>query len=193
MKRDFVKAADESYKCRLNRKAKLAAVASRRAALAILLFLLAFKTMGCVPIFVFPPDLPLAELPPVEGPSATVMIARPDKFCGCWANHFISIDGTRIARLRPGQYTSFNISPGRHTLQTTWHVGEPMLLGFDFYPYEKALTSNFEPDRKYLFLLNHRCFARKETDRVDLLPVDGFPRQINLEPEHFVPPGPRRR
>jgi hypothetical protein len=81
-----------------------------------------------------------AHFPAVESPSeaAEVYVIRDNNLFGWGFSLKVALDGAIIAGLRSGEYISFYVKPGFHSLG----IGEP------------TVTVPFEKERKYYFLIS---------------------------------------
>ncbi len=80
------------------------------------------------------------HFPPAENPAdaAEVYVIRDDSLFGWGFSLKVALDEAIIARLRAGEYVSFYVKPGFHSLGIT----------------EPTLTVPFEKARKYYFLIS---------------------------------------
>jgi hypothetical protein len=77
------------------------------------------------------------HFPTVENPaeSATVFVIRDNNFIGWGTSLKVALDDSIIARLRSGEYVSFYVTPGFHSLG----VSKPIIT----VPFEKGQTYHF--------------------------------------------------
>ena len=80
------------------------------------------------------------HFPTVENPSnaAEVFVIRDNNFIGWGFSLKVALDDAIIARLRSGEYVSFYVTPGFHSLGIT----------------ESSLSVPFAKDKKYYFLIS---------------------------------------
>ena len=157
-------------------------------ALVLMLFL-----AGCV-LPVPPPSVPVSSVPTVSGKSATITVVRKKQFAGSAPTHYISLDGATIATLEVGEYTTFQVPEGNHSLTVTWRVGDKgaasggvaLLL---WSPHSKTVEINCIPSTNYFFTITAKAFTLSEDDRVDLKQVDQLEGDFATEKNRYVSPG----
>jgi hypothetical protein len=148
-------------------------------------------------------EIALVDPPTVTGPAATVAVLREQQFCGSYSLNYILFDERPIAALAAGEHTSFNASPGRHTLSAFHHVIDMPLLvgggsaavpvGVRFGQYGASVTADLVAGATRRFLLRSKCFPLDENERVMIEPVEQWPTGAVPDPKAFVPPGKERR
>lgn len=161
-----------------------------RLPLVLLLAIMAFISIGCTPL----PILPIVEYPHASGPSATVAVLRNKQICGSYPPYYVEIDGRPIAMLSVGQHTSFQLTPGRHTLGVTYFIKDSHLVsyGLGFDRIANIDAHDFVADKQYYYVLTATCFPLDENKRVNIEEVGHWPEGLTIDPKDFVQVGPRR-
>jgi hypothetical protein len=57
-------------------------------------------------------------------------VVRKSQLVGSGPTHYISLDGVTVAALEVGEYTTFHLSEGNHTLGLIRHVADTGLVHF---------------------------------------------------------------
>lgn len=153
---------------------------------------------GCVAI---PPQpIPVSRVPAISGPSCNVTLVRKKELAGSAPSHFISLDKLTVAVLEVGEYTTFQVSEGRHSLSVTWQAGDKLLgvggfgagaAALAWSPHAKSVAVDCRAPANYFFAIASRGFPPDENDRVELQQVGQFDGDFVLERNRFVSPGPR--
>ena len=161
-----------------------------------LLLSIVLSVMGCA---VGPAPLPIFEPHSVSGPAATAVVLRDKQFCGSYPLNYLVVDDRPIAALAVGQHTTFQLSPGGHTLSVLHEVIDMPLLvgggpaavpvGVRYGRYGKAITQDFSADITYHFLVTSKCFNLDENEKVTIERVERWPEGITLDPREFVKAG----
>jgi hypothetical protein len=78
-----------------------------------------------------------SDVPRAGNRSAEIVVVRERNHTGSLISHYLSLDGVTIARLDNGEYTSFTVSEGVHTLGVQWTIpvlfsGGPFILNKQF-------------------------------------------------------------
>ena len=153
---------------------------------------------GCLPI---PPVVvPLFEVPAISGVSCNATIVRREQFAGSAPSHFISLDKRTVAALEVGEFTTFPVSEGHHSIEVTWRVGDK-LLGISgpgtgvgvvtWSSYTKLVELDCIPPASFFFTVTAKAFPWDESDRVVLKQVEQLGGNFALERNRYVSPGPR--
>ena len=153
---------------------------------------------GCVAI---PPrPIPVSEVPTIKGTSCNVTFVRKKQFAGSAPSHYISVDKLTVASLEIGEYTTFPVSEGRHTLAVTWRVGDKLLGvgGFGagaaalvWSPYTKSVEVDCRSPTNYFFTITSKGFTLDENERVELKQVEQLDGDFILDRNRYIPSGPR--
>lgn len=150
---------------------------------------------GCfVPI---PPHaIPVSEAPKTSRTSCNVTLVRKNQFAGSAPTHYISLDNMVVASLKVGEYTTFPISEGHHSLAVTWRVGDRIVgagsvVALLWSPYTKIVEVDCRPSVDYLFAISSAAFVINENDRVKLKQVEKLDGDFALERNRYISPGPR--
>jgi len=148
-------------------------------------------------------EMALVDPPPFTGPAATVVVLREQQFCGSYPLNYILLDERPIVALATGEHTSFDVSPGRHTLGAFHHVIDmPLLLGgypaavpvgVHFGQYGASVTADLVAGVTRRFLLRSKCFPLDENERVMIESVEQWPDGAVLDPKALVQPGKGHR
>ena len=148
-----------------------------------------------------PTSLPLSHPPEVSGPKAQVVVARRKQFCSSYPLTYLLIDDLPIVALATGQYTSFFISPGSHTLTIRFHVIDAPLLvgggpaaipaGVRYGRYGSTASADLAAGEKYKFLITGHCFKLDENERFAIEQQSDWPADAAIDSFRFVEPGPQ--
>ena len=160
-----------------------------------LVYISALFLTGCV-VPIPPQVISISEVPIVSGTLCNVTFVRKQQFAGSAPSHFISLDKLIVAALEVGEYTTFPVSAGRHSLAVTWRVGDRIVGGggvgaLMWSPYAKLAEVDCRPPEDYLFTITLRAFGIDENDRVVLRQVEQLEGDFVLDRNSYVPPGPR--
>lgn len=153
---------------------------------------------GCVPV----PPRPIAldAVPTVTGAACNVTVVRKKQSAGSFPNYYVVLDRLAVASLRPGDYTTFPVAAGRHTLAVVWRVGDtPVTAGgpgggaaiLFWSPHAKFAELNCAPPGDSFFTLTARALPIDENDRVELRQVERLDGDFSLERNRHVALGPR--
>lgn len=145
---------------------------------------------GCVPI---PPrPVPVSAVPTILGNSfCNATFVRKKQFAGSAPSHYISLDKLTVAALEVGEYTTFAISEGHHSLAITWRVADtPGVFTLHWSPYTKTVDLDCKPPANHFFTITS-AFSWNENDRVEVKKVEQLDGDFALERNKFVTPGPR--
>jgi hypothetical protein len=147
-------------------------------------------------------EIPLVDPLPVTGPAATVAVLREKQFCGSYPLNFILVDERPIAALATGEHTSFEVSPGSHTIGVFHHVIDmPLLIGggpaavpigAHFGQYGTSVTVELVAGATHRFMLRSKCVTFDEKERVMIERVERWPDGAAPDPKSFVPAGKSR-
>jgi hypothetical protein len=151
---------------------------------------------GCVPI---PPrPIPISDVPTITSTSCNVTFVRKKQLAGSAPSHFISLDKLTVASLEVGEYTTFPVTEGRHSLAVTWRVGDKLfgVGGFGagaaalvWSPYTKSVELDCRPPVNYFFTITSKAFSLDENDRVELKHVEQLDGDFILERNRYIAPG----
>jgi hypothetical protein len=155
---------------------------------------------GCVPI---PPDtINLSEAPSVIGDFCNFTIVRKRQLIGSAPTHYIYLDKVAVASLETGEYTSFPVSVGHHSLTVLRRVGDKLhgVGGFGagvavltWSPHLKSVEIDCRSSENYFFTISSNVFALDENDRLELKQVENHESDFILERNKYVAPGPRKK
>jgi hypothetical protein len=147
-------------------------------------------------------EISLVEPLPVTGPVATVTVLREKQFCGSYPLNFILVDERPIAALATGEHTSFEVSPGSHTIGVLHHVIDmPLLIGggpaavpvgAHFGQYGTSVTAELVAGATHRFMLRSKCVTFDEKERVMIELVERWADGAAPDLKSFVPAGKRR-
>jgi hypothetical protein len=114
--------------------------------------LLLFTILGCGSRG---PIVSIAKVSPQERP-AKVIVIRQKSPLASGNSYTITLDEKENFFIRNGDYTTFEVTPGKHLIGVIWHG-----LGFgmrsrDIYEDEDMLDISFGPGEERFFLVNYR-------------------------------------
>ena len=149
-----------------------------------------FGLTGCI---LLPRDTPVSEVPSVTVPFASITVVRKRQLSGSGPTHYISLDGVTIAALEVGEYTTFHLSEGHHTLGLIRHVADTGLVHFIFF--ERRFHSQFvEVDSRssmnYFFTITDMGFLADDKNRVVFKQVELLEGEFAPERNKYVSLGP---
>lgn len=144
---------------------------------------------GCMPIP--PSSIWISDAPEVSGSSCTFTIVRNRQFVIGLSTHYISLDGDFIASLDMGEYTTFSVPEGAHSLGVTWRVIDENSIRYRVLAW-KDLSASMEvicePSMTYRFTTTDGLpWYPDETATIER--VDAFAGEFSLDDKEFVPPG----
>lgn len=150
---------------------------------------------GCV-VPNYPQAVSIFEVPKVSGSACSATLVRKKQLAGSAPSHFISLDNRIVAALEAGEYTTFDLSEGRHTLGLKWRIMDRMDQGMGvivltWSPYEKSVEVDCQPPAAYLFTITSKGFVLDDHDRVELERVERLDGDFRLDRNGRVSPGPR--
>lgn len=137
-------------------------------------------------------------MPSISGTACNVTLVRKKQVAGSAPGHFISLDQQAVASLGVGQYTTFPVSAGRHSLAVTWRAGDKLigLGGFGagmgalaWSPYSKSVEVDCRPPNNHIFTITSGGFSLDENDRVKLKQVEQLDGDFILERNRYISPG----
>ena len=107
-----------------------------------------------------------------------IIVLREKQFCGSALIHNVLVDGGVIAKLKVGQHTKFNLSPGKHNIQIvlehplTYTTSEGIII-----------DENFRDGETYKLLSSSNCIEHGSIEK-----VDSWPDGTTFSPDKFVEP-----
>jgi len=149
-----------------------------------------FGLTGCI---LLPRELPVSEVPSVTGPFASITVVRKSQLTGSGPTHYISLDGVTIAALEVGEYTTFRLSEGHHTLGLVRHVADTGLLHIIFFerrPHSQFVEVDIRSSMNYFFTITDIGFLAEDKDRVEFKQVELLEGDFAPERNKYVSPGP---
>jgi hypothetical protein len=108
---------------------------------------------------------PIGSLPKVSSPdeAVDVTIIRDSSLAGSAISFLIILDGRDIFWIRVGDYTRFNLDPGRHSIGVGWAGGvSPNCI-------EGKLNMSFNPRSKYFFLVSPAVILGEACAKIEQL------------------------
>ena len=145
---------------------------------------------GCI---LLPSDEPVSKVPSVTGPFANITVVRKRQSVGSGPTHYISLDGVTIAALEVGEYTTFHLSEGHHTLGLIRHVADTGLVHFIFFerkPHSQFIEVDSRSLMNYFFTITDMGFLADDKDRVEFKQVGLLEGEFAPERNKYVSPGP---
>lgn len=149
-----------------------------------------FGLTGCI---LLPRDTPVSDVPSVTGPFASITVVRKKQLAGSGPTHYVSLDGVTIAGLKVGEYTTFHISEGHHTLALIRHVADAGVAGIVFWesrPHSQVVEMDSHSSTNYFFTITDMGFLSADKDRVEFNQVELLEGEFALERNKYVSPGP---
>ena len=149
-----------------------------------------FGLTGCI---LLPREPPVSEVPSVSGPFASITVVRKRQLSGSGPTHYISVDGVTIAALEVGEYTTFHLSEGHHTLALIRHVADRGVAGIVFWesrPHSQFVEVNSHSAMSYFFTINDLGFLNDDKDRMEFKQVELLEGEFAPERNKYVSPGP---
>jgi hypothetical protein len=140
-----------------------------------------------------PRDEPVSEVPSVTGPFASITVVRKRQLAGSGPIHYISLDGVTIAALEVGEYTTFRLSEGHHTLSLMRHVADTGLVHFVFFerrPHSQFVELDSRSSMSYFFTITDMGVLANDEDRVEFKQVKLLEGEFAPERNKYVSPGP---
>ena len=145
---------------------------------------------GCI---LLPRDELVSEVPSVTGPFASITVVRKSQLAGSGPTHYISLDGVTIAALEVGQYTTFHLSEGHHTLALIRHVADRGVAGIVFWesrPHSQFVEVDSHSSMNYFFTITDMGFLGADEGRVEFKQVELLEGEFAPERNKYVSPGP---
>jgi hypothetical protein len=149
-----------------------------------------FGLTGCS---FLPSHTPVLEVPSISGPFASITVVRKGQLSGSGPTHYISLDGVTIAALEVGEYTTFHLSEGHHTLALIRHVVDTHIAHFIFWesrPHLQFVELDSHSSMNYFFTITDMGFLSADKDRVEFKQVELLEVEFAPERNKYVPPGP---
>jgi hypothetical protein len=145
---------------------------------------------GCI---LLPRDELVSEVPSVTGPFASITVVRKSQLAGSGPTHYISLDGVTVAALEVGEYTTFQLSEGHHTLGLIRHVADTGLVHFIFFerrPHSQFVEVDSRSSVNYFFTITDMGFLADDKDRVEFKQVELLEGEFAPTRNKYVSPGP---
>jgi len=145
---------------------------------------------GCI---LLPRDELVSEVPSVTGPFASITVVRKSQLAGSGPTHYISLDGVTVAALEVGEYTTFHLSEGHHTLGLIRHVADTGLVHFIFFerrPHSQFVEVDSRSSVNYFFTITDMGFLADDKDRVEFKQVELLEGEFAPTRNKYVSPGP---
>jgi hypothetical protein len=148
-----------------------------------------FGLTGCILL----PSEPISEVPSVTGPFANITVVRKKQVAGSGPTHYISLDGLTVVALEVGEYTTFHLSEGHHTLALIRHVADSGVAGIVFWesrPHSQSVEVNSHSSMSYFFTITDLGFLSDDKARVEFKQVELLEGEFAPDQNRYVTPGP---
>ena len=159
---------------------------------------------GCI-VPLKAPDRPIAYPPAPLAEHATVTVIRAKQTLGSYPDHYILLDGQTVARLRPGQYTTFAVSEGFHQISVAWKVAGALIAvpappgavvtpeSTDSTDFRVSRELDCEAGRDYTLGVRVQFRSLRTELDVEIVELDANVDDCAFQTETYVPPGPLDR
>jgi hypothetical protein len=149
-----------------------------------------FGLSGCI---LLPREPPVSEVPSVTGPFASITVVRKRQLAGSGPTHYISSDGVTIAALEVGEYTTFHLSEGHHTLGLIRHVADRNAAGIIYWesrPHSLFVEVDSHSSMNYFFTSTDMGFLSADKDQVEFKQVELLEGEFAPARNKYVSTGP---